>query len=147
MNIPDFINQLEALGTTIDVVAYESHFIRIADQLITEIPREKLRFEHFHEREVVILKNNERSIGLKEFSFTTQKHTCAILSAAWTLCRLGAYEFPSGSITPRTNKKISAHNIVTILPKKYEATENKMKEIIASTRFAPLLERVEHVYF
>ncbi len=147
LDIPAFINMLEKRGASVDFVAYESRFQSIADQLIAEIPRTELRFEHFHGRAVMVFEGEEKTIGLKEFSTMRQKHTCAILSAAWTLCRLGAFDFPIGGITDHATKKPRAKKIVTILPETYRATEEKMKQIIASTRFAPLLERVEHVYF
>lgn len=147
LDIPAFISMLQKSDAPVDFVAYESKFQDIADQLIAEIPRTELRFEHFHGRAVMMFDGKRKTIGLKEFSTTRQKHTCAILSAAWTLCRLGAYDFPAGSITDHTTKKPRAKKIVTILPETYRATEEKMKQIISSTRFAPLLERVEHVYF
>jgi hypothetical protein len=147
LNEQEFLSEIAKRGAPVDFTAYESQFVNIADQIISELPREHLRFLHFREREVVALYTPEQTIGLKEFTATSRKHTCALLSTAWTLCRLGAFPFPVGSILARTGKVPQAEKILTFLPKKYQATEEKVKQIIAATKFRPLLAHIEYHFF
>lgn len=147
LNEQELLSELTKQGATVDFVAYESQFVGIAEQLIRELPFEQKHRVRFSTRDTIIWRQAGQTIGLKNYSATTPKYTCAILSAAWTLCRLGAFPFPAKSISTQTNKTPYAEKIITFLPKKYQATEEKMKQIIAATRFQSLLPRVEHYFF
>ena len=75
------------------------------------------------------------------------RHTCALLSASWSLSRLGIYTVPTGVIRNLTKKEFVAEKLITILPEKYREVENKVLEIIKSSKFKGALNRIEYKYF
>lgn len=132
----EFLKWVRSFGIDIDFVGHEAGFAPISDALLTEIPKSKLKLEYFHgHQKNVLLLHGKHNIGLKEYRGKLTKHTCSILSAAWTLCRLGIYKSPSGSITSLSGKPFSANKIITILPEKYKEGENKVLDIIKSTKY------------
>lgn len=97
--------------------------------------------------EVLILEENKQKIGLKESSGFMYRHTCALLSASWSLSRLGIYTVPEKAVKNLTEKKFVARKLITILPEKYREVENKVIEIIKSTKFKDTLNNIEYKYF
>jgi hypothetical protein len=143
-----FLSKVRSYGVPIDFVAYESKFCPVANKIIKTLPNSNLIFEYFNSsnKEILVLNSNGKKIGLRERRSMKQKHTCAILSSAWTLCRLGCYNFPKGSLKKLSNKSYQAKEILTILPKKYMKSEDKVIEIIQSAKFSKLLTKVHYVF-
>lgn len=143
------VSLIEQEGIKVDFVGFESKFGKIAEQLIKEIPNEKTKLEYFNEKqkEVLILNGESRRIGLSEtYNFST-RHTCAILSAAWSLCRLGVYPIPTKGVINRGSNTFAASKNFTILPKKYAGGETKVREIISLTRFKSFNKKIEYQFF
>ncbi len=143
------IKKCKKLGINIDFVGYESKLGIVGDQLIKEIPKSDLKIEHFHkpEKEVVILEENHKKIGLKEEFNFMYRHTCALLSTSWSLCRLGTYNIPPEAIHNLTNKPFEAKKLITILPEKFHPVENKVLEIIKSTKFKTVIKNINYEFF
>lgn len=143
------IDKVKSYNAPFDFFAYESKFGGISDKLLKEIPSSKLKLEYFHgsQKEVLFLNKESGKISLKEQYGFAYKHTCALLAAAWTLCRLGAYNLPSGSVKSLENKDFVAKKLITILPKKYEEGEKKVLEIIKSTKFKDFADNIEYIFF
>ena len=143
-----FLNKIRSYGVPVDCVAYEAGFQSMADKLIQLLPKENLKFEYFNKKtkEVLILERNGLKIGLQENYIDRHRHTCAILSASWTLCRLGCFPFPENSMKNLTNKNLNAREIITILPDKYKTSEDKVMEIITSTCHQNQKGRMDYVF-
>ena len=149
LNDAKVISIIKKYKVPFDFFAYESKFGEISDKLLREIPNSKLKLEHFHnpQKEVLFLHNKSDNIGLKEQRAFSYKHTCALLAAAWTLCRLGVYDLPKSSVKNLENKDFAAKKLITILPKKYENSEKKVLDIIRATKFNKMADNIEYVFF
>jgi hypothetical protein len=136
-------------GIAIDFIGYESKLDKVANKVIKGLPRPLLTIEHFHqpEKEVLVLQEHHEHIGLTEHVKCTYRHTCAVLSASWTLCRLGKFSTPPNAIRRLTNKQFTAKNVITILPEKYRAVEDKVLEIINTTKDKCLIKKIEYEFF
>ena len=108
-----------------------------------------MKIENFTkpEKEVLLLKNHDSKIGLKEEFEFMYRHTCALLSASWSLCRLGVFQIPQDAIRNLTNKDFEAKKLITILPEKYHVVEDKVLEIIKSTKFKDSIKNTEYEFF
>ena len=108
-----------------------------------------LKLEHFNklEKEVLVLEHHNGIIGLKEEFEFSYRHTCALLSASWSMCRLGILKIPQDAIRKLSNKTFEAHKIITILPEKYRVVEDKVLEIIKSTKFNDVVQDIEYEFF
>lgn len=140
---------VEQLYVSVDFIGYESRFAQIADLLIKELPTSLLRLEYFNhsQREVLLFSNQANRVGLLEVRNKSNRHTCAILSAAWTLCRLGVFNIPSGAINRISNKPIYAKKVICILHEKYRRVEEKALALIGATRFSECINQIQHFYF
>lgn len=143
------IAEFKKHGIEVDFVGYESKLGDISNQLIQELPKSMLKLEHFHkpEKEVLIFEEDNKKIGLKEEFKFAYRHTCALLSASWSLCRLGIYKIPSEAINNLNKKTFEAKRIITILPEKYRPVEDKVLEIITATRFKKSIENIQYEFF
>lgn len=142
-------NEFEKLSVAPDFIGYESRLSPVADQLILEIPRSQLANEYFHEpeRSVTLLIQDKKRFGLRdEFEFA-HDYTCALLSAAWLLCRLGMYPAPEGVFREASDADFAAREIITILPQKYREVEERALDIIGATKFKDLKKHIRHIFF
>lgn len=144
-----FLEQVRSFGVPVDFVAYESKFCDVADQIIRLLPQDKLKIEYFNsvKKEVLILENDGKKVGLKEKFYTHQRHTCAMLSSAWILCRLGCFEFSKGSVRGLGGLAFKADELLMILPEKYRKSEEKANEIIGLTKYASVLKNIKYDYY
>ena len=94
-----------------------------------------------------MMKNQGFKIGLVEIWEDDIKYSCALLSAAWVLCRLGEEKIPSDRLVSVRGKSFSAKKIITVLPKEYESSENKSKIILLSAGYEHVLNKIESVYY
>lgn len=143
------IEKLEQQGVNIDFIGYESRLGNTSEKLIQEIPKSRLKIEESREpdKRTFILTAKDRPIALKEEFEFAHKYTCALLSASWSLCRLGVFSIPTGAIDNLYKKPFEAKRIVTILPRKYKSVEDKVIEIIKSTKFKPVIQGIEYEFF
>ena len=143
------IKEFEEKGVKIDFIGYESKLCPIANKLIKELPKSELKLENFNnpQRKVLLLKNHDSKIGIEEEFEFMSRHTCAILSASWSLCRLGNIEIPKNAIERITKKPFEAKKLITILPEKYRIVENKVLDIIKSTKFENSVKDIEYEFF
>lgn len=143
------IKKYQEKGVDIDFIGFESKLGAIADKLIKEIPNSELKYEYFHDpdKQVLMLNEEGKKIGLEDEYEFMYRHTCALLSAAWTLSRLGVYDIPSKAIYRASNSEFKAKKAITILPKKYKSVEDKVLEILRSTKFEEVIDRMEYKYF
>lgn len=145
----EFIERLKVNNTPIDFIGYESRFTAIADLVIRELPTSMLTLKNFNhpDRSVLMLQDGPLKIGLEEKK-PKLKHTCAILSAAWTLCRLGVYQLPEGGVKVLNSKqKFVARKTITILPEKYRSNEDRVLEIIKNLPHRERLLDIEYEFF
>jgi len=145
----EIIEEFKKQGIVVDFIGYESKLGSIADEIIKELPKSMLKLEHFNkpEKEVLLLKNHNGKIGLKEEFEFMYRHTCALLSASWSLCRLGEFKIPQDAIHNLTNKSFEAKKLITILPEKYHPVEDKVIDIIKSTKFKNSVKNMEYEFF
>ena len=143
------VSKFKKYGITVDFVGYESKFGGVADKVIKNIPKSLLKFELFDksQKEVLLLRKNKLKIGLKEKSKFGVKHTCALLSASWTLCRLGAFRVPLGSVRNFTGKSFDAKKTITILPEKYRSVECNVINILNFSKFRSLAKNTKYHFF
>lgn len=133
-----------------DYFCRESKFADAADQIVNSLDPDRLVIRRFKDKTVLMLKSDKGEFGLIDFGQERKKYTCALLSCAWTLARLGAIK-----VNKREAMSSGVRDIVpficdqtlTILPKAYEANENKVLEIIKLTSFAHLLPKIDYLYF
>lgn len=78
--------------------------------------------------------------GRKEWS-------CAILSAAWSLCRAGVIDFPKDSIVSLTAAPVYGEKIVSVLHSKYKGVEEKVARLIEAAHYQDVVDRMDLVYF
>lgn len=153
LDIQNLIHKFKEQGIAVDAVGYESKFCEVSDLLLKELPSHLLKEAHFHkpEKDVLLLEECKgkhcKDIGLEdEFPFM-KRPTCALLSAPWSLSRLGLYPLAEGAVTSLTNKEFQAKRLITILPEKYRVVEDKVQEIIGVTKFKDVLAHIQYEYF
>jgi len=149
LNENKIIKEFEKQGISIDFIGYESKLGLVADEIIKELPTSMLKIENFNkmEKDVLLLKNHNGKIGLKEDFKFMYRHTCALLSASWSLCRLGILKIPPDAVCNLTGKIFESKKIITILPEKYHLVEDKVIEIVESTRFKDSIEDMNYKFF
>ncbi|MDD4333052.1 MAG: hypothetical protein PHT51_02970 [Patescibacteria group bacterium] len=143
------IEEFKKHGIVVDFIGYESKLGIIADKILKELPKSMLKLEHFHkpEKEILMLKENNKKIGLKEDFAFMYRHTCALLSCSWSLCRLGIFKIPKDAIRNLSNANFDAKRIITILPEKYRVVEDKIIEIIKSSKYKKAVQNIEYEFF
>lgn len=143
------IEEFKRQGVTVDFIGYESKLGSIADEMIKEVPQSMIKLEHFHkpEKEVLMLQESTHKFGLEEKFKFAYRHTCAMLSCSWSMCRLGIYRIPQDAIRSLTNKQFEAKKLLTILPEKYRSVEDKVIEIVGATKFKGSVKNMEYEFF
>ncbi len=149
LDVHDFVKGIRAAGLHVDHVAFESRFDVIADQIITCIPEDQLILETFRKtgKQVLNLVVGDQKIGLKTITLEGKVHTCAMLSAAWTLCRLGAYPFPHNSVVSFTEAPLYAHHAVSVLHDRFDVVERKVRDIMRAAQHTDKLDKFIHVFY
>ncbi len=138
----DFLEKIKKSGVSPDFIAHESELSGIADSVISSIPENLLETQKFQDKEVLLLIKDGKRIGLKDGS---GKHTCSVLIAAWTLVRFGRYELDS--MKKFSSKEFKANQLITILPTKYEETEQKVIDILEVTKYQDLIKNIRYEFF
>jgi hypothetical protein len=149
INEDNILRKFKEYNIEVDYIAYESKFGPLCEKLLQEIPDKMTRHEHFHNpnKQVIMLEEGNDKIGLEEDFEFCKRYTCALLSSVWALSRLGIYDVPNNAVTAKTNKPFQADKIMTILPKKYTEVENKVLDIIRTTKFSDKIKRVEYIFY
>lgn len=112
-------------------IGYESTYGNIAEDIIKQIPAHRLKYQ-----------DGLRLGPIKLMQHADHSYTCAALSAAWMLCRLGMYKHPAA-----VGIMESPDVTITILPKRYERVEENVKKIIRACGREDLLSKIDHIYF
>lgn len=148
LNLHSLASSIRAAGIKVDHIAFESRFDVVADQIIQAIPEEMLSLETFRKqkRQVLNLALGDTRIGLKTFEQGREVHSCALLSASWSLCRLGIFPFPQGSLLSFTDAPVIARRATSILHRSYDPVERKVREIIRVAGHAERLSDLRHVF-
>ncbi len=143
LNEENFLQKVTEQGVSPNFIAYESKLSDIAENIISFIPKNLLSTQKFKNKKSLLLVTKDRKIGLKD-SFG--RHTCSLLIAAWILVRFGLYEIPSIQKLSK-NKQLPAKHLITILPKKYEETEQKVFDILEVTKYKNFLKKINYKFY
>jgi hypothetical protein len=139
-------------GLAPDHVVFEGKLGPVAQEIADALEqRHGLTWMNFrkHGKEVLtfVLPGGQQ-IGLKtRWSTGREEWSCAILSAAWSLCRAGIMEFPKNSIVHLTEAPVVGTRIVSVLHEKYRGVEAKVLQLIESAGFQEVTNRLELVFF
>jgi hypothetical protein len=150
LDVTEFIRQILRRGLAPDHVVFEGKLAPVADWIIDHLPQKYLSWQTIRrEKKRVLMWETPLGdrIGLKSVWEDREEHTCAILSAAWSLCRAGVQPFPQGSIVRLTEAPVVGEKIVSVLHSKYEDVERKVERLIRGLNLETLLPRLELVYF
>jgi hypothetical protein len=149
LDVTEFIRCILRRGLAPDHVIFEGKLGPVAQQIIDLLPPASLSWQNFKGgKRVLSYRGPEgRLIGLLSVTEDHSEYTCALLSAAWSLCRAGIYEFPQDSIVRLTEAPVSGHRVVSVLHRKYEGVEAKVIELIRGSGHADLVDRLELVFF
>jgi hypothetical protein len=121
-NYDEFSDWLGGHDLRPDTLARESQLIPVCDQVLRLVENEKLK-----EEIVDYIK--------------AKKYPCSLFIAAWYLVRLG--HIPFGAFPD----ELKAGRLINILPKSFKPFEDKGLEIIASTKFAEAVDKIEYRFF
>lgn len=148
LNHEKLLTRIEKEGINVDFLGFESRFSQLSNKLIKELPTTKMNLEYFsHPQKEVLILHGDKKIGLTESFDFSVRHTCAILSATWTMCRLGEYPLPKNSVINRNKKEFRSKKTMTVLPKKYEEGEKKVLDIIKMAGFRKAASNIEYKFF
>ena len=156
LNFNKFLKDLDSLGVQPTYIAYESRMISAARMLLKSIPRDLKKTVRFHPQitineKITYLTNNKVKIKLKTRGSIIHfsRYTCALLSTAWVLLRLGVIQAKNAvELTGMTQPKpFAAKNIINVLPRIYEGVEKANKNIILSSQYSHLAKNVKSEYF
>lgn len=146
-----YLAALTAAGVQVDYVGYESRFASTADSLIDRLPPSQLALSKFRDRarSVLLFREGEFRFGLREHSPSGSRHTCAVLSASWALCRLGHLPSPRrGVVSVNGTKRVSfpADRTLTILPRLYQRVEEKVGVLVRASPFGEATRRMSYQF-
>lgn len=142
LNFEKFLKNLSDLGVKPTYIGYESKMISAAKILLDTIPmnlKEKEKFRHKVDisKKITYLKDDEGKIKLKTEGDVVHRsrYTCPILSASWSLLRLGVLQAQNAvELTGLTKPKpFAARKVINVLPEKYRSVEDTAREIISSS--------------
>ena len=147
-----YLRELAAHGAKVDYIGDESRFVPTADMLIETLPRSQLTLSSFRDRarNVLLFRSDPHLFGLREHSSSGYRHTCAILSASWALCRLGYIERPRRGtvpIGPQVRAPFHADRTITILPRTYQRIEEKVSALICASPFSKAMRQMSYQFF
>lgn len=143
------IGIIKQFGVNVDFIGFESRLVKYADDLIKRIPKSVLSIDLFQspKKEVLILNHESGRIGLRESHSFMTRHTCAILSAVWSLARLGFYKLKEEDLKRFSDKPFTANKIITILPRKYKSVEDKVIKIIESAGLHKFRPKMKYKFY
>ncbi len=130
LNIKNFLKKLEQSNSKPDFIGFESRLVKDKDSLLKEMSK-KIRKEY------------------EEYIIKQGKIPCSFLIALWYLKRLGLLNMKGEELhsISKENKPFIAREIITILPKRYQAIEIKALKIIKSTKFKKYLKNIKNIFF
>lgn len=155
-DLDKFLTHFKKMGIPPAYIGYEGELIPAARLLLKQIPEEFLISKKMHTKlkfvkEIISLKTNNKWMKLKELPVVKfqENYTCVLLSAAWSLLRLGLIQSKHAvRITGLTDSNpFPGENLITVLPKKYEPVERRALEIIKSTPFESYIKNMKHIFF
>jgi hypothetical protein len=155
LDVMEFVRCILRRGLAPDFVVFEGKLGEVADELVSRIwdnSNHELVWRTIKKTNKRVLTyvnlTTGREIGIKTiYDDARSEWTCAMLSAAWTLCRAGIYEFPKDSIVRLTEAPVTGDKIVSVLHSKYEGVEAKVVELIKAAGYGELVDRLELVFF
>lgn len=150
LDVTEFIRCILRRGLAPDHVVFEGKLAPVAETIIHCLPADALVWEQFskpRKRVLSYIGNKGVKIGLKSVYEDREEHTCALLSAAWSLCRAGVCEFPEDSIVRLTEAPVTGERVVSVLHRKYEGVEAKVIQLIRAIGHEDLVPRLELVFF
>lgn len=150
LDVTEFIRCILRRGLAPDHVVFEGKLAPVAETIIHSLPQQDLKWDQFskpRKRVLSYIDSQGRKIGLKSVYEDREEHTCALLSAAWSLCRAGVCEFPEDSIVRLTEAPVTGERVVSVLHSKYEGVEAKVIELIRGIGHEDLVPRLELVFF
>lgn len=133
LDIEDLKAELKEAEVKPDYLAYEARLAPYADALLDLMSEGRLK------------RSYERYIQ--------EKGTipCSFMIAIWYLLRLGALPLTPDALVYERNgghtKSFVAENLISILPERFRGVEKKASQVIAKTSFAPLKQKIRHVYY
>lgn len=113
-----------------NVVGFEKSFVSIAEQIISALPTECVN-------ENLYLKDHPILIKRKD------KFSCAILTSAWYLARLGLVEFPKETVI---KEKSPATAIINVLHKKFIKNEKQVIEILKNI-YPESVDKISYCFY
>lgn len=150
LDVTEFIRCILRRGLAPDHVVFEGKLAPVADHIISLLPGKYLTWQTIRKanKRVLMFETPQGDrIGLKTVYEDREEHTCALLSAAWSLCRAGVCEFPPDSIVRLTEAPVTGEKVVSVLHSKYEGVEAKVIQLIRAIGHEDLVPRLELVFF
>lgn len=150
LDVNEFIRCLLRRDIAPDHVVFEGKLAPVAETIIHSLPADQLSWQTIrktNKRVLMWLAPDGTRIGLKTVYEDREEHACALLSAAWSLCRTGVCEFPRDSIVRLTESPVTGEKVVSVLHSKYKGVEDKVIQLIRAIGHGDLVPRLELVYF
>ncbi len=157
LNFNRFLEKLCSFGVPPTYIAYESKLISAAKLLMKSIPQDMKKTTKFHptitvnEKITYLVDKTGKKIKLRTKGSIVHfsRYTCAILSTAWVLLRLGVIQAKNAvELTGMTKPKpFAAKNIINVLPKKYEGVEIANKNIVLASQYKQFAKNMYSEYF
>lgn len=150
LDVNNFIRCILRRGLAPDHVVFEGRLGPVARKIINRLPADSLHWMTFRKQNKQVLTYTApdgTQIGLESVVEGHSEFTCALLSAAWSLCRAGIYEFPEESIVRLTEAPVSGSKVVSVLHRKYEGVEAKVIKLIKAIGEEELVARLDLVFF
>ncbi len=131
-----------------DFIVRESKLIEPAKELLAAIPGQQIWYRYGQDSCEAYLKTSRNKARLWRQSIHSIQFSCALLSAAWLLCRLGELAVPQeAKLTQRQSVSLEAEHALTILPTRYKTLERRCHAILSVTKFSSALSRLSYKYF
>ena len=150
LDVIEFIRCILRRGLAPDHVVFEGKLAPVADTIINSLPQDALVWETFRKQGKRVLSyvdERGQKIGLKNAWDEREEHTCALLSAAWSLCRAGVLPFPEEAIIRLTEAPTTGMQVVSVLHSKYKGVEDKVIRLIRAIDHEDLVPRLNLVFF
>lgn len=150
LDVTEFIRCILRRGLAPDHVVFEGKLAPVAEQIIGWLPQKYLSWQTIRKENKRVLMWEDANgvrIGLKNVWDDREEHTCALLSAAWSLCRAGVVPFPDDAIVRLTEAPTTGAKVVSVLHHKYKGVESKVIQLIKGIGQNDLVPRLNLVFF
>ncbi len=117
-----FVEWLKTKDLAPDFLYRESQLIPVCDDVLA------------------LLENKKLKDSIVAYVKSKKKYPCSLFIAAWYLLRLGALEHSS------FGKDIVAERLLNILPQSFKPFEDDGLKIIASTKYADLVDKIDYEF-